>query len=625
MAGYLSWEYGNDSNSGTAANAPKLTWASLDNTIGNDEIIYVQKTEKPLVMDSEGNSAFLKWTNNSTSVVVQTSSSVRDGSPATDTSFDDSVFDTSNTMALDFIASQYDTTSDLPGQPYSQSIWYGVKSVSSGVITLNDEWYHTNEEESTITARAVYASGSYDVNSSSTSTSDSTGYYISSKNGVEIIGGCTFDGSSTWTLPDANEDDESVMRNLNNHSTGYNTIDGGTGRLYYPYGCTFERLTYFNFNYSGPGYVLGPMNCIFRNYKIAWADYAFYINGAHNCVFESIICSQVNMPYLVMTNDCLFDKFYNFGVINSTSTSLSQGMRFYNSFGVRVKNYFSAGKLNTAVARLEGSGNEVIFEKPKIVNPFNGGAQTDIYYAAITVMNSQRNSIGHAESLLYKPSGWKDNPAGNTYGLYAANIYLQNTATQYQRSSIPFIRVVSGSNAEHERTYFMTWDVQNANDDEIGYIEKSGSGYLAQGQSIAFHPKFGDSGDSDDLTSGVEGVPFRNSGFKYSGSDSPWQGAPLNLPFEFPVSESSKLKVSFFAKDDSSFNGNFSQVFTGTFDNVGVNAVTGSISKSILTTSWKQYHTISPPVPENTVLTCHFLCSGSAGQAALDQISASYE
>ena len=60
MAGYLSWQYGNDSNSGTAANAPKKTWASLDGTIGNDEIIYVQKTEKPLIMDSEGNPAFLK-------------------------------------------------------------------------------------------------------------------------------------------------------------------------------------------------------------------------------------------------------------------------------------------------------------------------------------------------------------------------------------------------------------------------------------------------------------------------------------------------------------------------------------------------------------------------------------
>ena len=628
MAGYLSWQYGNDSNSGTAANAPKLTWASLDGTIGNDEIIYVQKTEKPLVMDSEGNPAYLKFTNNSTSVVIQTSSSIHAGSPATDTSFDDSIWDYSNSMALDFIASQYDDTNNLPGQAYSQSVWYGVKSVSNGVITLNDEWYSSDEETSTITDRAVYASGSYDVNSSATSLNDSNRAYLYGDNGCVIIGGCTYDGSSTWTEPATDVDDESVMRNTNNHSA-INTVDGTMFYINACYGSQYKNLTFFNFNYGF--YAVYARNCIFRNFKFAFCDYSFYWSRSRNCLIDTLIISQCAQIYSYGSGDMLINRFYNFGNPATTSYINGSGAYIYDSHHLRFDNYLSAGKYYGAFVRAAGSNRDIVFNKPKTVNPFNAGGSSATFYAGIYMQNANDTALN--DIFIYKPSGWKDNPGGSVYGLYTANVQFQQGSNIYPRHSNPIIRIVSGSNGEHERSYYLNMDTSTGNDNELGYIERSGSGYLNQGQSIAFHPKWGGSADSDDLTSGVYGLDTYNAGYKYSipksgsGDPNPWRGAPMSIPFEFPVSESSKLKVSFFAKDDSSFDGNFSQVFTGTFYTTDQysNYITGSISQSVLTTSWKQYHTISPPVPENTVLTCHFLCSGSQGQAALDQISASYE
>ena len=98
----------------------------------------------------------------------------------------------------------------------------------------------------------------------------------------------------------------------------------------------------------------------------------------------------------------------------------------------------------------------------------------------------------------------------------------------------------------------------------------------------------------------------------------------IYLPFEFPVESGKKLKVSFYARDNSSFDGYFGQAFAGTFNQNEAGVITGSISQSNLTTSWVQYQTISPPMSSDTVVKCYFICSGSAGYASIDQISASY-
>ena len=269
---------------------------------------------------------------------------------------------------------------------------------------------------------------------------------------------------------------------------------------------------------------------------------------------------------------------------------------------------------------LRANASHNIWHKCKIVNEYVSPIAANL--GVIGIRGDQ--GLGYQGNLLYKPEGFGDNPAGSTYGKYAGTIYLYpgSAATSDGRgiTKDPMITVISGSGDYlHERSYFGAYDVNGSgNDDEISYLERSGSGGYQGGECILFVPKFGDSADSDDQDS-YDWIDRRDtSGLGYfSGSAFARVGAYTK--FQIPISSSKSAKLSFYAKDDSSFNGYFGQAWV--FE-PGIQ--TGITSQSVLTTSWKQYETTSPTVSENTVAECWFVCSGSAGSVALDQISASY-
>ena len=609
---YVSWQYGNDSNSG-AVDAPLASVAAVDAKIADGDRIIYQKTEKPTIMDSGGDPAYVKFTNSSATVYVYTSASVAAGSPSTDTSFDDSIWDYSNTFALDFISSRYDF--DLPDQPYSQSMWFGVKSVYNGVITLNEKWYSPRDDTSTITETAVWMSGSFDVSTSTTGTSDATGFQSVDEE-WQMLGGYAYDGDSTWTAPPADSDEESVFRNTYNFTSGTTNGKGTLFKMQSEYSLYMERLTAFNFNrafYPASSYV-----CEFNKIKSSACYYGFWLSQGRMMKLTDHIHTHPTVAGLQVNGQCSQVYAARFIVIGSSqpNSTAMNGMQLYTTTNSYFDRYLFAGAYRNGVYMKWGCG-EVVFNKPSFPNAYSGGSTTS--YGPW----GTDNDLSGTGIRVYQPSGFGRNPAGATHGVFAATVYCNRSSTYNQKSPMDgttMLSITSGSNDEFHRVYFNTTD-NTGNDSEISYYEKSGSGVGSSGNAIAFYPKFGDA--TDNVLPGVGGDVSAGEQYKrlaFSGQyGDEIPPLAIDLITKFPVSDGDALKVTFQAKKDSSFNGWFGQVFTG-----NGNKATGSVSQSILTTSWAEYSTTSPPVKNNTILECHFLCSGSAGQSALDHISASF-
>ena len=610
---YVSWQYGDDSNDGAAA-TPIASLAAADALIADGDSIVFQKSEKPMVLDSAGSAAYLKFTNASDEVVIYTGASIDAGSPNTDTGFS-SPWDTStNTHALDFIASQYDF--DFPEQPYSQSIWFGVKSISGATITLNDDWYSPVIGLTEITAKAVWASGSYDVSNSNNQAYSDTLAFKSADEEWGLFGGYTYDGDETWTAPADTVDDESVVRNTYEF-TNYNNQRGTAINASNEYNIHVERFTLFNYKYGF--YMSGVYTGRLRKGKTSACTYPNYYQNTKNFLTENCINAHfIYYAYSMNYNDNnTFNDVIN---INQFYTSTNRNYGAYMGFCsyLHFKNWIHSG---VYIGSFNFSDTtDVMIDRPSFPNPYSGG--TAYQYSPWRFSNYPPGG----NIVVYKPSGFENNPAGSTYGRFAATApYQYRTSTHYKyiNPTQQVLSITSGSSDEYEVTYFHHFDYAQGNDDEIGWYEKSGSGVDSTGNAIAFYPKLKTtySYGGEKIVGGVlsaPGVkePLGGVNGLYGGNIT---DRCLDLVVKFPVESGKKVKVTFQAKKDGSFSGHMFQSFTG-----NGNRATGSVSESILTTSWTEYSTTSPPVETNTILECHFLVSGSAGQAAVDHISASF-